>query len=49
MLHIKFERKRSKGRPRTRWIDQIRKGLVTRGENEILRAILEKKTLRRTG
>ena len=33
MLHTKIEGKQSRGRPRTRWIDQIRKDLEIRGEN----------------
>ena len=33
MLHIKMEGKRPRGRPRTRWIDQIRTDIEMRGEN----------------
>ena len=33
MLHTKNEWKWSRGRPRTRWIDHIRKGVEMRGGN----------------
>ena len=33
MLNTKMEGKRPRGRPRTRWIGQIRKGIEIRGEN----------------
>ena len=33
MLHTKMEGKPPRGRPRTRWIDQIRKDVEMRGEN----------------
>ena len=33
MLHTKMERKQPRGKPKTRWIDQIRKDIEMRGEN----------------
>ena len=33
MLHTKMEEKQPRGRPRTRWLDQIRKDIELRGEN----------------
>ena len=33
MLHTKMEEKQPRGRPRTRWIDQIRKDIEKRREN----------------
>ena len=33
MLHRNMEGKQSRGRPRTRWIDQIRMDLEMRGES----------------
>ena len=33
MLHRKIEGKLPRGRPRTRWLDQIRKDIEMRGEN----------------
>ena len=33
MLHTKMEGKRPRGRPRTRWIYQIRKNIEIRREN----------------
>ena len=32
MLHTKVEGKQSRGRPRTRWIDQSRKDIEMRGK-----------------
>ena len=34
MLDTKMKRKRPRGRPRTRWIDQTRKDIEMRGEIE---------------
>ena len=33
MLHTKLEGKQPRGRPRNRWIDQVRKDIEMRGEN----------------
>jgi hypothetical protein len=44
MLQTKMQGKRPRGRPRTKWIDQIRKDVETRGEN-----LVEKKIKREVG
>ena len=47
MLHTKMEGKRPTGRPKTRWIDKIRKDIEMRGEN--WEEIEEKRTKNRDG